>query len=619
MHKHKVMLSQPNDPVRLSKTFYPYVDSTRVLTLFPENANDKADKIHTPYTKTGTVDRRFINILGIKSNGTTGYYDRTISYAAQPLWMMAHFVPSVINGNSKPVYAMGSSAASAGAYVTISSGNNTDNKISATLRGANSGAAITKTAIAGTANRPVTVVAVFPSNLKADAYIYVNGEKYTTDLTGSADTTFTATFVHESIGAIVRGASPVIGSEIVGMVARGTKLMPEAMFKALSINPWQLYEQNDISPHFFANAAAGGSALTGAASTLSAGTVTTSAEISLTGAASTLSASTVTASAEISLTGAASTFSAGTVTASAEISLTGAASTFSAGTVTASTDSGISAALTGAAATFSTGAVTPLVGIAITGIAAAGSTGDIQPASNPTLIGVSLASAEGLLTVDSAAFLLGAAAAGQTGTVTATTGTFVQLSGSAVTTNTGVLTPISSSVVALVGLEEILSPGSLGVNIAKALTGAILSSFSDAILAATSTALSGALLTSAQGTITITSSDVTVPLTGSALSAVQGIITSAIANSLSGSFSALDLGALQAALAPALEGTAITGLTGSTLTAISVLVNGTPVTLYAGVVSLLAGKESVQWVIVESRGHKILAESRSDTVICEDA
>lgn len=118
-------------------------------------------------------------------------------------------------------------------------------------------------------------------------------------------------------------------------------------------------------------------ALTNALATFSAGTITAAPSIALTNAAATWSAGSLTPSTAKALTNALATFSAGTLTPGTSVSLTNALATWGAGTISVSGSGDVTVALTNAAATWAAGNLTPSTTVALSNGLATWSAGSI--------------------------------------------------------------------------------------------------------------------------------------------------------------------------------------------------------------------------------------------------
>lgn len=238
-------VSQPQYPVALNPDYASYISSARLWSLAPGAPQEVARNNLGGYAKTGTIDVvPSIGGVGVKGDGSTGLFSRTVSVVPQAMWMAAQFVCSSVSALQKVAYALGSNAASTGAYCAISSGDSVSSNLVFQLRAIDSSVAIGKSGPVPVVGTTYTCIAVFPSNLKADAYVYVNGVKYTTDFTGSSDITFVGanTLVNEAVGALKRGTTAVYGSDTVLFTARGVGQIPEALARAISLNPYILLQ-----------------------------------------------------------------------------------------------------------------------------------------------------------------------------------------------------------------------------------------------------------------------------------------------------------------------------------------------------------------------------------------
>lgn len=200
------------------------------------------------FAKTGTIDVSASPAgVGVKGDGSTGLYSRTVAVVPQAMWMAAQFICNSSTITQKTAYGLGSGAASGGTFCGIFSGNSTTSAFIVQLRAVDAGPVIGKLGPTPVVGTTYNVVAVFPSELKADAYLYVNGIKYTADFSSSADISFVGptTLVNECVGALKRGTTAVYSSDTVLFTARGLGQIPEALAKQISLNPYSLLQPDE--------------------------------------------------------------------------------------------------------------------------------------------------------------------------------------------------------------------------------------------------------------------------------------------------------------------------------------------------------------------------------------
>ena len=237
--------SQPQRPVGLNQDYVRHVNSARLWSLPAAVPSEAAQNSLGGYAKTGTIDLTpSPGGLGVKGDGSTGYYSRSVSVTPQAMWVMVQVVCSSVSATQRFVYGLGSAASSGGAFVGISFGNGTDSAIALQYRTTDgTGTALNKVGPVPSAGSLYTIVGVFPSALVADAYLYVNGVKYITNgsLT-STDQNFTGatTLVNESAGALKRGTVNPWSNDTLLFTARGLGQIPESLAKGISINPYLL-------------------------------------------------------------------------------------------------------------------------------------------------------------------------------------------------------------------------------------------------------------------------------------------------------------------------------------------------------------------------------------------
>ncbi len=239
---------QPQEPVEIHEDYSQYVSSARLWNIPATVPAESIARGFGGYAKTGAIDVAVsTNGIGVKGDGSTGLYSRTVSVVPQAMWMAAQFVCNSVTTTQKVAYSLGSAAATTGAYCAISSGDSVATNLVFQLRAIDSAAAIGKTGPVPVVGTVYSCIVVFPSNLKADAYVYVNGIKYTADFTGSSDITFVGanTLVNEAVGALKRGTTAIYSSDTVLFTARGTGQIPETLAKDISLNPYILLQPEE--------------------------------------------------------------------------------------------------------------------------------------------------------------------------------------------------------------------------------------------------------------------------------------------------------------------------------------------------------------------------------------
>ena len=395
-----VWTEQPQYRVKIAAEYIPYVSTARVWNLPPTLGIDaRLDNIGA-FAKTGTIAvATSSGGVGVKGDGSTGLYSRTTSVVPQAMWMAVQFVCNSVSTTHKTVYALGSAAASTGAFVGISSGiNSTDSNINSQFRSIDSGVIIAKLGPVPVVGGTYTIVAVFPSGLKADAYLYVNGVKYTTDYASSADISFAGatTLVNESAGALKRGTTALYTNDTILFTARGTGRIPEPLARQISENPYSLLTVP--KRNIWVDVSGGTSVsvdVTGLTGTTALGdeTVTAiqNASTSVTGLLGTSALGTVSVTAiqnaSTSVTGLTGTSALGSVTVdvggSTSVSVTGLLGTSALGTVSVTAVRNTSTSVTGLLGTSALGSVTVTTGsgadvsVNVTGLSGTASLGTV--------------------------------------------------------------------------------------------------------------------------------------------------------------------------------------------------------------------------------------------------
>ncbi len=247
VNKLTTRTEQPSELIEVHNDYAQFVSSARHWNIPAIVADESSRQKLDGFAKTGTIDTAASQSgVGVKGNGTTGFYSRTVSVVPQAMWIAVRFVANFSSSSTKTCFGLCSGTAS-GSFCRVSSGSGTDAGIIVNLTSADSGSGIVKvgapSVVVGTT---YTVVAVFPSNLKADAYYYVNGVKYAADAAASVDITFPGnTFLNEAIGALKRSTPTSFSSDTVLFTARGLGQIPEILAKQISENPYSLLQPEE--------------------------------------------------------------------------------------------------------------------------------------------------------------------------------------------------------------------------------------------------------------------------------------------------------------------------------------------------------------------------------------
>lgn len=261
---------QPTGTVDVSPEFAPYLSSVkswRVPTA-PEGF------FQAGYTKAGTINPAgHPQGLGVKGDGSSGYYNRDISYVpAAGLWCMAVAVSPAANTTAKFAYGVGANAAT-GAFFGIVFGGNSSSAIQGNIRVQNNSLfqyMLGPTPAAGDLYASVFVV---PTGTAADTYLYVNGTKYSGGAGDNISFASPSTYVYETAGALRRNTVGSYFAENVLLTARGTSI-DEAAARELSVNPWQIFRPQTARIYSFPS---GGAGVTGTASPTNAADTSTAA------------------------------------------------------------------------------------------------------------------------------------------------------------------------------------------------------------------------------------------------------------------------------------------------------------------------------------------------------
>jgi hypothetical protein len=267
----RIWRQQPARFLRVAPRFLPYVDFAQNLWEPPEIAG---------FTKTGTIDRTAsVGGIGYKGDGSTGYYSRTVSVTAnQSHWILVSFVHgSTVSTTNKQIFTISDSAqaASTSAYIGLYSGSSglSSSLLDARYRGITSGVVMEILGPLPVDGGVYNCLFYVVDGTETSNTFFVNGVAYTDS---GASFTPSATYNTESFGARVSTTIVNYGTQNVLMAARGHgKLPPLALARDLSINPWQLWE--DERRYWAFGVTAGGTDATATGATV---TATASAAVS---------------------------------------------------------------------------------------------------------------------------------------------------------------------------------------------------------------------------------------------------------------------------------------------------------------------------------------------------
>lgn len=268
---------QPGYPAQINPEFRNLVTSLVAENSYGSYTGDLLQHDLGDFTKSGTVTDNTLTAQGkgVKGNGSTGHFYRSISVPSQAMWLLAVFKAETVSTALKIPYSLGSSTGDT-AYTAICSGNGTANNLRAFFRGTSTGGI----AIAGptpVAGNVYSCLFVVPSAAENDAYLCVNGAFYNAQESASTDSGFTATFSYETLLALKRTSTGQYSADTLLLAGYGLGVIPQALAQTLSANPWQLFApQKRVI--YFDGAASGGGGLTGAnsdqANTTTTGAVT---------------------------------------------------------------------------------------------------------------------------------------------------------------------------------------------------------------------------------------------------------------------------------------------------------------------------------------------------------
>ncbi len=244
----------------------------------------------------------------------------------------------------------------------------------------------------------------------------------------------------------------------------------------------------------------------------------TNVTVALTGSSATASAGTLTPAESIALAGSAATTVAGTLAPAASVALAGSAATTAAGTLTPAS----AVPLVGRSATTTPGTLTPAGSIAVVGASTTSAAGTLAPSESAPLAGTQATVTAGNVTAPSGSALTGSAAT--TGAGTTTPSASVTMVGSAASSAAGTIAPAVT--VALAGSAATVSRGSLTPAGAAALSGGAATGSAGLLTPSAAIPLAGRSATTAAGTVTASggAGDVTVALTGAAMTVILGVM-----------------------------------------------------------------------------------------------
>ena len=232
---------QPGYPAQINPEFRNLVTSLVTANSYGSYTGNLLQHDLGDFTKSGTVTDNTLTAQGkgVKGNGSTGHFYRSISVPSQAMWLLAVFKAETVSTALKIPYSLGSSTGDT-AYTGICSGNGTANNLRAFFRGTSTGGI----AIAGpapVAGNVYSCLFVVPSAAENDAYLCVNGAFYNAQESASTDSGFTATFSYETLLALKRTSTGQYSADTVLLAGYGLGVIPQSLAQSLSANPWQLF------------------------------------------------------------------------------------------------------------------------------------------------------------------------------------------------------------------------------------------------------------------------------------------------------------------------------------------------------------------------------------------
>jgi hypothetical protein len=237
---------KPDFDVRL-RADHPLAGYLSSLTL--PNAINPVDLVsgRMGWAKVGTIGPSISKAgTAVKGDGSTGYLSRSISLSGlRPHLILAVFEAVSNSIAGKTIYALGSNAASNGAYIQISNGQGTTNNILGQIR-----------SLDGSGNYhnvlgPVVSVGSLyacawyvESVVSTNNFLWVNGSSYTA-FGNDLETSNGSTLIHETIGALKRGTVGSPSPDHILLIARGIPPLGtdlDAVLREWTQNPWDLLE-----------------------------------------------------------------------------------------------------------------------------------------------------------------------------------------------------------------------------------------------------------------------------------------------------------------------------------------------------------------------------------------
>jgi hypothetical protein len=203
--------------------------------------------------------------------------------------------------------------------------------------------------------------------------------------------------------------------------------------------------------------------------------------------------------------------------------------------VPVSAGGGASAALSGVSSTAAAGTLAPSISAALLGSAASAAAGSVAAGSDVTtaLTGVSATSATGTLSASTSVALTGVSSTTAAGTLAASIS--AALTGVSSTAAAGTLSAGGDASAAVTGQAASTAQGTVGVTVsgAAALSGASAAASAGTVAVGISTALTGASAAASAGSLTAAGSDVSVTISGQAVSVAQGTVGASASGSVS--------------------------------------------------------------------------------------
>jgi len=299
-------------------------------------------------------------------NTGTGYFSRTNPVTAGPLTVVIVFTPTSVTGGNG-IWSISTTPTSPAPHAVLQR-NGADIRLwwQGSYRITFTGAAVI-----GVPLRIILTFDTISDSVAQTARLSVNGATQTASASFAGNASKTTEYLGSGYNAQAQGH--------YSFYARSNRYLDDVSIKALSQNPWSIFQPRVLA--IPAYVAAGGDV-----------------SVAITGASASCSVGSLVSSLSVAASGVAGSASVGSLSAAISVALSGLSATSGAGTVTASTAGDVTVSVSGVSAVVSAGTVVPALSLTVSGSSASASAGTVTRSQSVSLTGASATGFAGSVT-----------------------------------------------------------------------------------------------------------------------------------------------------------------------------------------------------------------------------